>query len=185
MKQRTIDWIEGIARVNILPVPFGTDKETNAMNIDMGLDQNQRETMARAVTALLADTYALYFKTHAYHWNVTGPRFHDLHAMFMEQYTELWTAVDEIAERIRALGVMAPISYDEMKASASIDADTTTPDADTMVRNLVAGHEQVVRTARTALKLAGEHGDEATSDVLAPRITAHEKFAWMLRATAA
>ena len=154
------------------------------MDINMGLTAEQRETMADAVTALLADTYALYFKTHAYHWNVTGPRFHDLHAMFMEQYTELWTAVDDIAERVRALGVMAPISYDEMKGSASIEPDATTPDADTMVRNLVAGHEQVVRTARAALALAGEHGDEATSDLVAPRITVHEKFAWMLRATA-
>jgi starvation-inducible DNA-binding protein len=154
------------------------------MDINMGLTAEQRETMSDAVTALLADTYALYFKTHAYHWNVTGPRFHDLHAMFMEQYTELWTAVDDIAERIRALGVMAPISYDEMQASASIEADSGTPDADTMVRNLVSGHEQVVRTARAALALAGEHGDEATSDLVAPRITAHEKFAWMLRATA-
>ncbi len=155
------------------------------MNIDMGLDQQQRETMAKAVTALLADTYALYFKTHAYHWNVTGPRFHDLHAMFMEQYTELWTAVDDIAERIRALGVLAPISYDEMAKAASIAPDASTPDADTMVRNLVAGHEQVVRTARAALALASEHGDEATSDLVAPRITAHEKFAWMLRVTVA
>ena len=77
------------------------------MSINMGLSETQRETMAKAVTAVLADTYALYFKTHAYHWNVTGPRFHDLHAMFEEQYTALWTATDEIAERIRALGVLA------------------------------------------------------------------------------
>ena len=154
------------------------------MDIDKGLTRDQREAMAKAVTALLADTYALYFKTHAYHWNVTGPRFHDLHAMFMEQYTELWTAVDDIAERVRALGVMAPISYEEMKEAASIAPDATTPDAATMITNLVAGHEQVVRTARAALELAGEHGDEATSDLVAPRITAHEKFAWMLRATA-
>ncbi len=154
------------------------------MNINMGLTEAQREEMAAAVAALLADTYALYFKTHAYHWNVTGPRFFDLHAMFMEQYTELWTAVDDIAERVRALGVLAPISYDEMKSSATIEADAATPDAAAMVRNLVADHETVVRTARKALALAGEHGDEATSDLVAPRITAHEKFAWMLRATA-
>ena len=154
------------------------------MDINMGLTEAQREEMAAAVTALLADTYALYFKTHAYHWNVTGPRFFDLHAMFMEQYTELWTAVYDIAERVRALGVLAPISYNEMKASATIEADTATPDAATMVRNLVADHETVVRTARKALALAGEHSDEATSDLVAPRITAHEKFAWMLRATA-
>ncbi|MBI1264573.1 MAG: DNA starvation/stationary phase protection protein [Alphaproteobacteria bacterium] len=153
------------------------------MDINMGLSKDQRETMAKAVLALLADTYALYFKTHAYHWNVTGPRFHDLHAMFETQYTELWTATDDIAERIRALGVLAPVSYDEMAAAASIKHDARTPDANTMLANLVAGHEQVVRTARAALKLAEEHGDEATSDLVAPRITAHEKTAWMLRAT--
>ncbi|XBQ14899.1 MAG: DNA starvation/stationary phase protection protein [Oceanicaulis sp.] len=153
------------------------------MDINMGLDKGQRETMAKAVGALLADTYALYFKTHAYHWNVTGPRFHDLHAMFEEQYQELWAATDDIAERIRALGLMAPISYAEMTESASVKADQSTPDADTMIGNLIDGHEQVVRTARKALKLADEHDDEATADLVAPRITAHEKFAWMLRAT--
>ncbi|TGY90057.1 DNA starvation/stationary phase protection protein [Marinicauda algicola] len=154
------------------------------MDINMGLDEGQRETMAKAVTKLLADTYALYFKTHAYHWNVTGPRFHDLHAMFMEQYTEMWQAVDDIAERVRALGFMAPISYEEMAKSSSIAFDKKTPDATTMVKNLVAGHEQVVRTARKVLELASEHGDEATADLVAPRVSAHEKTAWMLRATA-
>lgn len=153
------------------------------MDINMGLNANQRQDMAEAVTALLADTYALYFKAHAYHWNVTGPRFHDLHAMFETQYQELWAATDDIAERVRALGVMAPISYDELAKSASIKADGAVPGADAMVANLLDGHEQVVRTARKALDIAAEHGDEATSDVIAPRVTAHEKMAWMLRAT--
>ena len=154
------------------------------MDINMGLNADQRAEMADAVGQLLADTYALYFKTHAYHWNVTGPRFHDLHAMFEEQYTELWQATDEIAERVRALGAPAPISYDEMAKKASVTFDGATPDADTMVRNLVAGHEQVVRTARAVLKRAGDHGDEATADLVAPRVSVHEKTAWMLRATA-
>lgn len=154
------------------------------MDINMGLSKDQREEMAKAVARLLADTYALYFKTHAYHWNVTGPRFHDLHAMFEEQYTELWQATDDIAERVRALGFMAPISYDEMAKSSALSFDSKTPDADTMVKNLVAGHERVVRTAREVLGLADEHGDEATADLVAPRVSAHEKFAWMLRATA-
>jgi starvation-inducible DNA-binding protein len=154
-----------------------------AMQINMGLSPEQRETMADAVTKLLADTYALYFKTHAYHWNVTGPRFHDLHAMFEEQYTEMWQATDELAERVRALGVMAPINYDEITKSASVSADASTPSADQMIANLVEGHEQVVRTARAALSLAGEHDDEATADIVAPRVTAHEKMAWMLRVT--
>ena len=153
------------------------------MDIDMGLSKPQRDAMAKAVGALLADTYALYFKTHAYHWNVTGPRFHDLHVLFEAQYRELWAATDDIAERIRALGFLAPVSYAEMTEAASVPADQSTPDAQTMVANLVAGHEQVVRTARKALALAHEHGDEATADLIAPRISAHEKTAWMLRAT--
>jgi len=154
------------------------------MEINTGMSKDARQAMATAVTKLLADTYALYFKTHAYHWNVTGPRFHDRHGMFEEQHTEPWQANDDIAERVRALGVMAPISYQEMAASASVQFDEQTPDADTMVRNLVAGHENVVKTARDTLKLAAEHADEATADIVAPRITSHEKFAWMLRSTA-
>lgn len=154
------------------------------MDINMGLTTEQREAMADQVTRLLADTYALYFKTHAYHWNVTGPRFHDLHILFEQQYTELWTATDLIAERIRALGVLAPISYAAMADKASITFDAETPDAETMVRNLMDGHEQVVRTARAVLEAANAHGDEATADLVTPRISAHEKTAWMLRATA-
>lgn len=153
------------------------------MNINMGLDGKQREVMAQAVTAVLADTYALYFKTHVYHWNVTGPRFHDLHALFEAQYNELWTATDEIAERIRALGVVAPNSYGAMTDAGSIKPEAVAEKADEMLADLLLGHESVVATLRRALELAGEHGDEATADVLTPRLTVHEKFAWMLRST--
>ncbi|MBO6797607.1 DNA starvation/stationary phase protection protein [Maricaulis sp.] len=153
------------------------------MSFNMGLSENQRQEMAKAVTAVLADTYALYFKTHVYHWNVTGPRFHDLHALFELQYNEMWTATDEIAERIRALGVAAPNSYGAMNEAASLDADAGASSADEMVADLLKGHEVVVATIRKALELAGEHGDEATADVLTPRLTAHEKTAWMLRST--
>ena len=154
------------------------------MDINMGLANAQREAIADALGKLLADTYALYFKTHAYHWNVTGPRFNDLHAMFEQQYRELWAATDEIAERIRALGAMAPSSYGEMSAGASIRFDQSPPDAETMVKNLVLDHETVVATARSVLDLAEKHGDVATSDLVSPRIGIHEKTAWMLRATA-
>ncbi|WP_300556125.1 DNA starvation/stationary phase protection protein [Maricaulis sp.] len=153
------------------------------MSFNMGLTENQRTDMAAAVTAVLADTYALYFKTHAYHWNVTGPRFHDLHTLFETQYTELWTATDEIAERIRALGVKAPASYDAMAASATLSPAADKSEANDMVADLLVGHEQVVGTIRKALDLAGENGDEATADVLTPRLTIHEKTAWMLRST--
>ena len=153
------------------------------MSINMGLSETQRETMAKAVTAVLADTYALYFKTHAYHWNVTGPRFHDLHALFELQYNELWTATDVIAERIRALGVLAPNSYAAMSKAASLEAAADAQSADGMVADLLKGHEMVVASIRKALALAAENGDEATADVLTPRLTEHEKTAWMLRST--
>lgn len=153
------------------------------MSINMGLSDTQRETMAEAVTAVLADTYALYFKTHVYHWNVTGPRFHDLHELFETHYTELWEATDDIAERIRALDVTAPRTYDEMSAAASIKSGGDAKEANAMVKDLLEGHQTVVATIRKALELADEHGDEATADILAPRVTAHEKYAWMLRST--
>ncbi len=153
------------------------------MTFNLGLTDDQRQTMADAVTRVLADTYALYFKTHAYHWNVTGPRFHDLHALFELQYNELWTATDEIAERVRALGFPAPNSYTAMSDAASLPASAEADNADAMVADLLKSHEAVVATIRNALDLAGEHGDEATADILTPRLTVHEKTAWMLRAT--
>jgi len=153
------------------------------MGINMGLTDTQREAMAAAVTAVLADTYALYFKTHVYHWNVTGPRFHDLHALFETQYNELWMATDVIAERIRALDVLAPRSYGEMTDAASIKSGGDATGTNDMLRDLLKGHETVVATIRKALTLAAEHGDEATADVLTPRLTEHEKSAWMLRST--
>ena len=153
------------------------------MNINMGLTATQRQDMAEAVTTVLADTYALYFKTHVYHWNVTGPRFHDLHTLFETQYTELWMATDNIAERVRALGVKAPNSYGAMSEASSIASEAAADKADDMVADLLAGHEAVVATIRAALALASEHEDEATADVLTPRLTVHEKTAWMLRST--
>ena len=153
------------------------------MGINMGLSDTQREAMANAVTAVLAATYALYFKTHVYPWNVTGPRFHDLHALFETQYNELWMATDVIAERIRALDVVAPRSYGEMTDAATVKSGGEATEANDMLRDLLSGHETVVATIRQALTLAAEHGDEATADVLTPRLTEHEKSAWMLRST--
>jgi starvation-inducible DNA-binding protein len=153
------------------------------MSINMGLSDEQRTAMANAVTAVLADTYALYFKTHVYHWNVTGPRFHDLHLLFEQQYNELWLATDLIAERIRALDFKAPSSYAAMAAAATVSSEGKAQKADVMIADLLRGHETVVATIRKALELAAAHGDDATSDVLSPRLTAHEKYAWMLRST--
>ena len=154
------------------------------MDIDIGIDPKKRQASAEAIGALLADTYTLYLKTHGYHWNVEGPHFQQLHLQFMEQYTEMWTAVDELAERIRALGYFAPTSYGEMAKLSSIEEEKGSPNWQEMVKNLAQGHEQVAKRAREVLRVAEETGDDATADVVGPRVTLHEKTAWMLRATA-
>jgi len=154
------------------------------MDINIGLSQDEREASAEAVKRLMADTYTLYLKTHGYHWNVEGPHFQQLHMQFMEQYTEMWTAVDDLAERIRALGYYAPVSYSAMQALSTIEEETQQPDWQGMVANLARGHEQVAKTAREVLRIAEDAHDDATADVVTPRITLHEKTAWMLRATA-
>ena len=154
------------------------------MDINIGIETSDRKRAADAIASLLASTYTLYLKTHGYHWNVEGPHFQQLHLQFMEQYTEMWTAVDELAERIRALGYYAPSSYADMAKLSTVDEETATPTWREMVKNLARGHEQVAKQARDVLRVAEEVGDDATADVIAPRITLHEKTAWMLRATA-
>ena len=153
--------------------------------INTGLDAIARTAVAEALNGVLADTYILYQKTHAYHWNVTGPQFPVLHAMFEEQYREMWAALDELAERVRALGVFAPASGRAFARLASIDsADETPPEASDMVRKLLDAHETLIRRARAALATAAEANDAASEDLLTVRIQSHEKTAWMLRATA-
>lgn len=154
------------------------------MKIDIGIKEGDRLRSAQAIEKLLADTYSLYLKTHGYHWNVEGPHFQQLHSLFMEQYTEMWTAVDELAERIRALGEYAPGSYKRISSLSSIEEENGTPDWKQMVVTLASGHEQIAKSARDVLRIAEDIGDDATADVVAPRITLHEKTAWMLRATA-
>ena len=150
--------------------------------INIGISTEDRAAIAAGLSRLLADTYTLYLTTHNFHWNVTGPMFNTLHAMFMAQYTELWGAVDPIAERIRSLGHTAPGSYAQFGQLASIkDAPATPPKALEMVRILVEGHEAVARTARSIFPLADEASDEPTADLLTQRLTVHEQTAWMLR----
>ena len=152
------------------------------VGINIGISDRDRGAIAGGLARLLADTYTLYLTTHNFHWNVTGPMFNTLHIMFMTQYTELWTAVDPIAERIRSLGHPAPGSYAQFSALASIeDAPTTPPKALAMVRILVQGHEAVARTARSIFPLADKAGDEPTADLLTQRLAVHEQTAWMLR----
>ncbi len=153
-----------------------------AAAIDIGIGEKDRAAIAEGLGKLLADTYTLYLTTHNFHWNVTGPMFNTLHAMFMAQYTELWNAVDPIAERIRSLGHPAPGSYAQFgKLSSLKDAPATPPKALEMVRILVEGHEAVARTARSIFPLADKAGDEPTADLLTQRLTVHEQTAWMLR----
>ena len=152
----------------------------NAINI--GINDKDRAAIAKGLSHLLADTYTLYLTTHNFHWNVTGPMFNTLHLMFMGQYTELWNAVDPIAERIRSLGHVAPGSYADFGKLASIaDAPSQPPKALDMVRLLVQGHEAVARTARQLFPVADKAGDEPTCDLLTQRMTVHEQTAWMLR----
>jgi starvation-inducible DNA-binding protein len=150
--------------------------------ISIGINAKDRAAIAHGLSRLLADTYTLYLTTHNFHWNVTGPMFNTLHAMFMEQYTELWNAVDPIAERIRALGHHAPGSYGAFTQLSSIaDAPAKPPRAMAMVKTLTAGHEAVARTARSVFPLANAADDQPTADLLTQRLDVHEKTAWMLR----
>lgn len=149
--------------------------------IDIGIPDEDRLAIADGLSRLLADTYTLYLKTHNFHWNVTGPLFNTLHLMFETQYTELATAVDEIAERIRALGVAAPGSYAQFAERTSIAEETGVPAAEEMIAQLVRDQEAVARTARGVFPIADEAGDEPTADLLTQRMQIHEKTAWMLR----
>jgi starvation-inducible DNA-binding protein len=151
------------------------------MELNIGINAEDRQQIAAGLSNLLADSYSLYLKTHNYHWNVEGPLFNTLHLMFEEHYTELATAVDEIAERIRALGVKAPGSYTAFGKLTGIDEATGTESAEEMIRQLVIGQETVARTAREAIKAAEAASDEPTADLLTQRMQIHEKNAWMLR----
>jgi starvation-inducible DNA-binding protein len=149
--------------------------------IDIGISEEMRKEIAHGLSRLLADSYTLYLKTHNFHWNVTGPLFNSLHLMFETQYNELALAVDEIAERIRALGFPAPGSYVQFKELTSIREETEVPSAEEMIQQLVHDHETVVRTARSVFPIVEQNHDQPTADLLTRRMEIHEKTAWMLR----
>ena len=154
-----------------------------APSINIGIGEKDRAAIAKGLSQLLADTYTLYLTTHNFHWNVTGPMFNSLHNMFMLQYTELWNAVDPVAERIRSLGHAAPGSYAQFGQLTSLpDAPTTPPKATEMIAILAQGHEAVARTARSLYPAVEQAHDEPTADLLTQRIGVHEQAAWMLRA---
>ena len=156
-------------------------KKNPAPAIDIGISAGDRAKIAKGLSRLLADSYTLYLMTHNFHWNVTGPMFNSLHAMFMEQYTEQWNALDIIAERIRSLGVPAPGTYKEFVKLASIKEVDGVPRAMDMVRHLVDAQEATARTARELFPLVAKADDQPTADLLTQRLEVHEKTAWMLR----
>lgn len=149
--------------------------------MDIGINKEDREQIAHDLSRLLADSYTLYLKTHNFHWNVTGPMFNTLHVMFMDQYTELWNALDLIAERIRALGFPAPGTYREFAKLTVIKESEGVPNATEMIRQLVDGQEAVIRTARSIFPAVDQANDQPSADLLAQRMQIHEKNAWMLR----
>ncbi len=154
---------------------------SDVYKLDIGIKESDREAIAQALSAVLADTYTLYLKTHNFHWNVVGPRFRDLHLMFEEQYTELAVAVDDIAERIRTLGFPAPGTYSQYAKLTAIEEVEDIPSAEEMVRILTEDNETVVRTLRSALKVVNEGDDESSASLVSDRMVIHEKTAWMLR----
>ncbi len=158
----------------------GGDQDAG-MKIDIGIPESSRREIAGGLSRLLADSYTLYLKTQNYHWNVTGPMFQTLHLMFEEQYTELAAAVDELAERIRSLGVYAPGSYSQFRSLTSIKEASGPPKAKDMALDLAVSHETAAKTARGVFPAAEKGHDEATMDLLTQRIRVHEKTAWMLR----
>ncbi len=157
---------------------------SSAPAIDIGISTGDRKKIADGLSHFLADSYTLYLKTHNFHWNVTGPMFNALHVMFEDQYTEQWTALDDIAERIRALGYNAPGSYTEFIKLSTISEEpglSNAADWKEMVRQLTVGNEAVCRSARKVLELADDGDDDPTEDLMTQRLQTHEKYAWMLR----
>ncbi|WP_337185168.1 Dps family protein [Phenylobacterium sp.] len=139
----------------------------------------KQEKVAAGLSKLLADTYAVYLKTHGYHWNVRGPNFSSLHSLFMTHYTEMWGAIDVIAERIRALGALAPQGYAAFGKLSDIKDGDPAKSAEAMLKELLADHEALIASA----KAAREDADDVTAAVIDDRIDAHQKHAWMIRAT--
>lgn len=151
------------------------------MEINTGIDIQDRRLIAEGLCTLLADTYLLYLKTHHFHWNVTGPMFLPLHTLFEQQYQELAVAIDVIAERIRSLGFPAPGTFQEFQQLTKIEETPGVPAAEIMVKLLVEAHETVGKTAREAFPVVNNVQDEATADLLTQRLQVHEKASWMLR----
>ncbi|ESQ75592.1 Dps family protein [Asticcacaulis sp. AC402] len=141
------------------------------------------KTVGKALSQVLADSYTLYLKTHGYHWNVRGLTFRSLHLLFMDQYTEQWTALDEIAERILALGQAAPMTNTAFAKLTSVSEGDPSKAAEDMVRDLAEGHRQVITSLKALVAVSEKAGDGPSQDLANTRLAAHEKHLWMLSAT--
>ncbi len=153
------------------------------MAFETGMNEEQRASVSGALSKVLADTYMLYLKTQNFHWNYTGADFYPFHLLFEKQYEELAEAVDEIAERIRALGFFVEATTDAFKKISSIKEEHRVIANHEMVEQLIQGHEIVIRESRNLSKLAEKHNDPGTVDLMGRRLNVHEKFAWMLRSS--
>ena len=153
------------------------------MSVNTGPSAKDRKAVAEGLSKLLADSYAVYLKTHGYHWNVRGPNFSQLHSLFMAQYTEMWTAIDEVAERIRALGELAPQGYGAFGNLSAIKDGDPSKNAEAMLKDLIESHETLIATLYASLPAAQEAGDEVSASLISDRLTAHEKHVWMLRSS--
>lgn len=151
--------------------------------IKTGLKTDARKQIALELSKVLAESFAVYVKTHGYHWNVRGPEFFSLHTLLEQQYREIWAALDVVAERIRALGEYAPQGPSAFANLTSISEGKPETEAMEMLKELMGDHETLIATARAAIEVSDAAGDEATTDLLTQRLAAHEKAAWMLRAT--
>ena len=157
--------------------------KTMETEINIGVSEKNRKETAEGLSKLLADTYAVYLMTQNFHWNVTGPFFPILQKLFEEQYQQLLLAVDTIAERIRELGFVTPATFSEFVKRTSLEEKPGTLSAEEMIRSLIEAHETVDRTLRHLFSQADDVQDQATADLLAERMEAHEKTAWMLRSS--
>lgn len=154
---------------------------SSVQEINIGIKEKDRRAVCKELGRLLADTYMLYLKTQNYHWNVTGPLFQSLHQLFEEQYTELASSVDVVAERIRALGEFVPASFASFSKITAIKEEGSVPSTEEMIHNLVLGNELVASGARDMVSIVEEAEDDVTADLLVERMRVHEKNAWMLR----
>lgn len=144
---------------------------------------SEKTSLIKGLTQVLADTFVLYFKTHSFHWNVTGPQFKSLHDLFGLQYNEIWAATDVIAEQIRVLGGFGPNGFKDILTTATLKETGQLPDTKAMVSRLAEDNRAIVKTIYPVLKAAQDAGDEGTADILIARVQAHEKAAWMLESS--